>query len=104
MSLVLCYITAHDHKEATTLAQKLLSEKLAACVNMMPNMISMYMWDGAIADEHETLMIVKTKQELVPELMARVKQLTTYEVPCVLVVPVLDAYKPYADWLLTNVK
>jgi len=92
-------VTAKDQDEAGGIASSLVREKLAACVNILPSIRSVYAWEGRVCDEGEALMIIKTRRERVEQLTARVKQLHSYTVPEVIALPVLDGSMDYLKWL-----
>lgn len=95
----LLYVTTKDRNQAMTIGRALVGERLAACVNILDDMLSMYRWKGEIEETRETVMIVKTAEHLVEDATRRVKELHTYEVPCVISLPVESGYGPYMDWI-----
>jgi len=92
------YITAGDMEEAKKIGRKLVEERLAACANIFP-IASIYRWKGKIEDANEFGIIVKTKTEKVKELEKRVKELHSYEVPCVVSFRIEEGSKDYLDWI-----
>ena len=99
METRLIYITASGMEEAETVGRALVSERLAACVNIIENMKSMYWWDGEIQDDREVIIIAKTRESLVPELIEKVKSIHSYDCPCVVSLPVLDGNKAFLEWV-----
>ena len=97
--LRLVYITAGSAEEAATIGRALVEEKLAACVNILPGMRSIYRWQGAIETADEVVLIAKTRAPLVTVLVARVRQLHSYDVPCAVSLPILDGNPDYLQWL-----
>ncbi len=93
------YITAPNEEEAAKIAHALVEGKLAACVNIVKNIRSIYSWQGKIEDEAEVLMIVKTKKSLFNSLSAKVKELHSYTVPEVIALPIIDGIEDYLKWL-----
>jgi len=93
------YLTAPDLEEARRLGRALLEERLVACVNLLPGTLSLYRWQGELREEPEVVMIAKTRAELVPRLSARVAELHSYEVPCVVAFAVPEGLEPYLDWV-----
>ena len=98
------YITASSLSEARTIGRELVSERLAAGVNIIDNINSFYWWDGKIQDEKEAILIAKTKEALVPELIEKVKSLHTYECPCIVSLPILDGNGMFLDWIIDETK
>lgn len=88
--------------DATTLAATLVGERLAACVNVLPEMQSVYAWQGAVERERERQVIVKTTNARLPELERRLSELHPYEVPEFLVLPVTGGSEAYLQWLRSS--
>lgn len=99
--VVLC--TCPEGAPAAHLAETLVSEGLAACVNRLPGVVSNFRWEGRLTQEIETLLIVKTTQEGLAALTARIRELHPYELPEVLAVPVLGGLEEYLDWIRASV-
>jgi periplasmic divalent cation tolerance protein len=97
------YITAGDEDEAGRIGRTLVEEKLAACVNINP-MKSIYRWEGKIREEGEVAMFVKTRAELVDKVIERVKELHSYEVPCIVSLPIEKGYPDYLKWIDESTK
>ena len=94
----LIYITTKDEEEARRIGEALVGEKLAACVNFQP-IKSIFHWQGEVSQEDEVAMLAKTKAELVDELVSRVKELHSYEVPCIVVLPVEKGDPDFLEWI-----
>lgn len=92
-------VTAPDEATAAQLATTLIEERLAACVNLLPGVRSLYRWEGKIADEREWLMIVKTTADNVERLIARVVALHPYDTPEVVTVAIDEGAIGYLGWL-----
>ncbi len=99
----LVYITTKDEKEARKIGSVLVSEKLAAGVNIHP-IKSIFWWQGKINQENEVAMLAKTKAELVDELTNRVKELHSYEVPCIVCLPIDRGYPDFLEWISQSTK
>lgn len=99
MSAVLVYMTAASLSEAETIGRTLVEERLAACVNMVPGMRSIYRWQGTIESATEIVLIAKTRQDLAPALLTRVKALHSYDVPCAVVLPIIDGLPDFLRWI-----
>ncbi len=96
------YITAGNLEEARRIGKKLIEEHLAACVNIFP-ISSIYRWKDDIEESNEFGMIVKTKTEKVKEIEKRVKQLHSYEVPCVIEFKIGEGSAEYLKWIEESV-
>ena len=103
MPYYLIYITTKDEEEARKIGKTLVEEKLVACVNIHP-IKSIYWWEGKITEESEIAMLVKTKAELVDEVIKRVKQLHSYEVPCIISLPIEKGYPDFLKWINQSTK
>jgi periplasmic divalent cation tolerance protein len=99
VSACVCYVTAGSPEEARSLGQTLVAERLAACANILDGMTSLYWWQGKLEQAEETVVILKTRSELVPALTERVKQLHSYECPCVVALPISDGNSDYLSWI-----
>jgi periplasmic divalent cation tolerance protein len=97
---VLVYTTHPSLVEAERIGKAILEKRLAACVNILPGMISHYWWQGAIERGEEVVMIVKTRASLSEDVRAAVKALHPYTVPAILVLPVEGGEPAYLDWLM----
>jgi len=97
------YITTSDKEEAKSIGGKLIEERLAACVNILDGMTSMFWWQGRIDSDNETILIAKTDESLNDKLMDRVYELHSYDCPCMLVLPVKEGNKDFMDWLYEQV-
>ncbi len=99
MKTNLIYITASSLDEAGTIGRQLVSDRLAACANIIENVNSIYWWEGEIQDENEVILIAKTKESLVPELIEKVKSMHSYSCPCIVSLPILNGNRPFLDWI-----
>ena len=88
---------------AKRIAEALVSERLATCVNRVPGMVSTYFWDGRLQDEAEILLIIKTTAARQAELAARLKVLHPYELPELIVLPVTGGNERYLQWVRDGV-
>ncbi len=104
MSVTLVYVTASSKAEAMEIGKKLVEAKLAACVNIIERMHSIYWWKGKMEESEEVVLIAKTTAEAVEGLMEAVRESHSYSVPCMLTIPVTGGSKEYLDWLHRNVK
>ncbi len=103
MDIHLVYMTAGSAEEARAIGSELVRRRLAACVNILENMNSLYIWDGALQDAREAVLIAKTTAAKVPELIAQVQALHSYTCPCVLSIPVEQGHPPFLEWVAAGV-
>ena len=96
---IIVFITAPNEEESAKIGHALVGERLAACVNIIRSVRSIYRWQGRIEDEQEILMIVKTKSALFERLKERVKELHSYSVPEIIALPLVEGDAKYMDWL-----
>jgi uncharacterized protein involved in tolerance to divalent cations len=96
---IIVFVTAPSGKEGEKIAQALLEDKLAACVNIIPGLKSMFRWKGEISTEEEVLLLIKTKDRLFEKLKRRVIELHSYDVPEVVALGILAGNEKYLDWL-----
>jgi periplasmic divalent cation tolerance protein len=89
---------------ARQIATPLVEEGLAACVNVLPAVTSIYRWQGELCQEEEALLVIKSNSRLFGQLEARIKQLHSYEVPEIVGIPIQSGHKPYLDWLNGQLK
>ncbi|MBI2831186.1 MAG: divalent-cation tolerance protein CutA [Chloroflexi bacterium] len=97
------YITANSEEEARKIGRALVEERLAACVNMFP-IQSVYRWKGDIEEGPEVAMLVKTKADLAERVIARVKELHSNQVPCIVAFPIEKGYEEYLKWVEESTK
>lgn len=91
--------TAGSQKEADEIATNLVGARLAACVNIVPGITSVYRWQGEVQRDREWLLVAKTRRETLDALMKRVHELHSYEVPEVIAVPVVAGSEAYLHWV-----
>lgn len=99
MAACFCYMTVGSREEGLRIGRALVEERLAACANLLDGMTSIYRWEGAIEEEAEVVLIAKTRTELVPRLVERVKALHSYDVPCVVTLPIADGNPAFLEWI-----
>jgi periplasmic divalent cation tolerance protein len=93
------FVTASSRKEADKIAQALVSERLAACVSIVPEIYSRYWWKGHIEYEKELWLVIKTAPRRYKRLEKRIRELHSYSVPEILAIPVVSGNPPYLQWL-----
>ena len=97
--IVIVLTTVADDERAEPLARRLVDERLAACVNLHPPMVSMYRWQGRVERDGERQLVIKTTRDRVPALEARLIQLHSYELPEFLVVSADEGSAAYLAWV-----
>ena len=100
--IILCTFPTKD--AAATAAHALVEEGLAACVNLLPDIRSIYEWDGKLCDETEQLALIKTTQQRYSDLEQRLTELHPYDTPEILAVPVAAGSVRYLDWVGQSVQ
>jgi len=101
LQIVLC--TTPDREAAELIANTLVAEKLAACVNILPGVTSVYRWQGAIEQSEELLLVIKTSQTVWPMLEAQIQALHPYELPEIVAVPIKTGEAEYIQWLENSI-
>ena len=99
---IVVFITAASGEEATRLAEMLVGAHLAACVQILPEMESVYRWQGKIERQSEILLLAKTTRAKFDDLEREVRALHSYDVPEIIAVPVVMGSGPYLHWLKDN--
>ena len=99
MTPFLVYITTGDMKEARSIGRTLIESKLAACVNIIDQMHSMYVWEGELQDDTEVILIAKTSEDCLDRLVTKVKSVHSYDCPCVIAWPIKAGNPAFLDWV-----
>jgi len=97
-------ITTSSSEEAESIAEAIVQERLAACVNIVPAITSIYRWQGEVHRDGEVLLIAKSRPGLFDPLVARVKKLHSYEVPEIIALPITAGSKAYLKWIDESVQ
>lgn len=95
----LLYCTCPDAEVAERIARALVSSRLAACVNVVPGLRSIYRWKGGIESDAECLLLIKTTRERIDALSNMIRGQHPYELPEIIAVPVVAGHAPYLDWV-----
>lgn len=98
-SYVVILITTGSYEEAYKIADALVSQRGAACVNIVPKVKSLFRWRDKVEGAEENLLLVKTKAELFPEVVRVVKGIHSYEVPEIIALPVIEGTPDYLGWI-----
>ncbi|HLJ64002.1 MAG TPA: divalent-cation tolerance protein CutA [Stellaceae bacterium] len=99
MPVMIVYVTASNLEEARGIASRVVEERLAACANILGGMRSLYWWQGAVQEGEEAVLILKTVEERLAALIARVNELHSYDTPCIEAWPVTAGHPRFLDWV-----
>ncbi|MEZ0230427.1 MAG: divalent-cation tolerance protein CutA [Planctomycetota bacterium] len=97
--LRVCFVTVSSEDEGMKIARSLVARKLAACVNLIPSVRSVYRWKGEVKDDKELLLVVKTREHLMANVVQTVKELHSYTVPETIALPITGGSEAYLGWL-----
>jgi periplasmic divalent cation tolerance protein len=101
---IVVFITAADAEEAQRIADALLKERKAACINIVPKISSRFWWQGKLDSAEESLLIVKTRASVLDEVVSLVKKHHGYDVPEVIALPIIGGSQDYLEWLGREVR
>jgi len=104
MNINFIYMTVGSKEEARKIGQELVTAGLAACVNILDNMNSFYVWEGELQDDTEVVMIAKTAEDRVADLIKKVESLHSYDCPCIVSLPVAGGHQPFLEWVAGEVR
>jgi periplasmic divalent cation tolerance protein len=100
---IIVFVTCETREQAETIARTVVSEKLAACVNVLPGIRSCYVWEKKLTWSDELLLLIKTTRGRFDQLQDRIKALHSYSVPEIVGVTIDAAFQRYADWIESSV-
>jgi periplasmic divalent cation tolerance protein len=98
-SYIVIYITTRDAEEAEKISKSLVKRRLAACVNTIPEVSSRFWWKDKLETSKECLLIVKTRESLLPDIIKSVKKLHSYSIPEIIAMPIIGGDQDYFDWI-----
>ncbi|MCF7848423.1 MAG: divalent-cation tolerance protein CutA [Kiritimatiellales bacterium] len=104
MKAFLVYVTVANADEADLIARTAVSEKLAACVNMLGSIKSLYRWEDRIQEDTEVAILLKTSAECKTALIERIKTLHSYQCPCIVALPIADGNPDFLQWIQSETK
>lgn len=104
MEPIAVFITAKNEDEAVNIAKALVEDHLAACVNIIKPIRSIYRWEGRIADDTEAMLIAKTRRGLFEKLQTKVKNLHSYTLPEIIALPIAEGSGDYLTWLMQEIE
>lgn len=96
---IVIFITTKDTAQARTVARKLLDDKLAACVNVVSGVQSLFWWEGKVDEAAEVLLVVKSRKKLFAKLQRAVRAAHSYQVPEIIALPIVAGNKEYLNWI-----
>ena len=99
MADIVLFITTANAEEARRIADLLLKERKAACINIVPRVDSLFWWQGKVDSAKEALLIIKTRKPLLGKLIKKMRALHSYEVPEIIALPIIGGNSDYLDWL-----
>lgn len=103
MKPYLVYVTTADKGEARRIGEHLVSTRLAACVNILDGMNAIYMWEGKLQDDQETVLLAKTMDFKLAALTEAIKQMHSYDCPCVVALPIEGGNTDFLGWIAAEV-
>ncbi|MGM3309685.1 divalent-cation tolerance protein CutA [Anabaena sp. WFMT] len=104
MEFIFVYVTCKDRAEALSVGKAVVEARLAACANIIDGMDSIYWWNGELQVEKEAILIMKSRRDLFEELTEKVKSVHSYEVACVVALPIEQGNRDYLNWLIAETK
>ncbi len=102
MDFIIILITAGSSEEATKIAASLVNHHLAACVNLVPSIKSIFFWEGKTDQATEVLLIIKSKKHLLGKIIEHVKKIHSYTVPEIIALPLIGGSEDYLKWIEEN--
>jgi periplasmic divalent cation tolerance protein len=99
ISAVSVYVTTSSIEVARTIAKTIVTEQLAACANIFPAIESWYLWEGVVCNDPESALIFKSQKRLVTKLIARIKSLHSYSIPCIVSYPIDKGNPEFIQWI-----
>jgi periplasmic divalent cation tolerance protein len=97
--IIVVMVTVGTEPQGIEIGRALIEERLAACVNLVKGVRSLYMWEGRLNDDQEILMLIKTRRSIFPRLKDRVVQLHPYQIPEIIALPVIEGSPSYLQWV-----
>ena len=99
MSAFWVYVVAADEAEAEAIAKAVVGERLAACANLLGSIRSFYWWEGKLCEGSESALVLKTSSHRKTELVDRIRQLHSYDCPCIVCLPIAGGHPDFLDWI-----
>jgi periplasmic divalent cation tolerance protein len=102
METFFVYVTAGDANEARMIGSTVVKERLAACANLLGGIESIYWWDGTVCEGHEAALVLKTSGKHKTALIERIRELHSYDCPCIVCLPIRDGNPDFLHWIATE--
>ncbi len=99
MAPMIVYVTAGSTEEAHTIARDVVESKLAACANILPGMTSIYRWEGAIQEDSEAVLILKSTTDHIAALTEAIKEIHSHDCPCIVALPIEGGNTNFLNWI-----
>ena len=99
MAVYFIYVTAVGEAKANLIARTVVEERLAACANLLGAIKSIYWWDGKVCEGEEVSLVLKTSEGRKTELIKRIKELHSYDCPCIVCLPIADGNPDFLNWI-----
>ena len=96
---IIIFTTVNSDSEANRIGQKLIEERLAACVSIIPSVTSIFRWEGKISSESEQILIIKTQKKYFSKIREKILSIHTYNLPEIISVPITDGSEQYLKWV-----
>ena len=97
--MIMVYITCPDSEEAQKISRELVERRLVACANILPQMQSVYRWEGTVETGDEIAVIFKTRAELFDQVKEAIVELHSFECPCIVALPIEKGHAPFLEWI-----
>ncbi len=104
MPQTLIYVTAGSKDEATKIGRTLVENRLCACANVLQGTTSIYRWEGVINEDEEVSLLLKTRDDLVEQVVEKVREIHSYDCPCVVSIPITGGNPAFLDWIDAQTK
>jgi len=104
MKELFVYVTAPSGEEAKRIGREVVAERLAACANIVEGMTSIFQWHGKTYEDPEAILILKTMEDRLEALVARIRSLHSYECPCIVALPIAGGNRTYLEWVATETR
>ena len=101
---IVIFVTASNKEEAQKIADSLIKKKLAACVNIIDKIESVFWWEGKVSRGREVLLVIKSRKTNLNKIIKQVKAIHSYSVPEIIALPIAGGYKPYLEWINDSVR